>query len=522
MVKKLLLSLLLFSSPLWAGLQSERYFNNTGGLVDRYSPILVPSKNASDVQNIQFDQRGQLLKRRGYLKNNVTDLTSNSVTGIGYHQSTTGTTFMAVIVGTNVYTTGNTYGGTYTNVTGTITLTSSANNQAQFTSFKDFGVMCNESDTPIKIQSGSAFALVRAATTAKTCESFNNYLLFGNTAESGVTYGSRLRWSDVGDINTYPVNNYIDIEPDDGDSIIAIKRYQSTLYIFKKRSIYEAVLTGAAGAEAFVVRPVARGIGAWAKNSVQAIEAKGIVFLGSDGVYLFDGNNFDLISDQIQRKINGLNRSRYQYAVGAVYQTKHQYHLAVSNGVETSNQTVLVWDFIQESWSVYRGITANALASTEDSSGNILLFSGDTAGGVYKQDVGLVDQPAGANTSITSFYATPELTLGSPEIDKTYKYLYVFTNVTTTTTIVVDTAYNFTDSYQGTMTIAVGDTGAVWDSAIWNTDIWPGQATRVSRIELNKRAKSLRIKFSDNSGTDLGVLGWVVVYSLEDYRADSN
>lgn len=503
-------------------LQSERYFNNTGGLIDRYSPILVPSKNASSVQNIQLDTRGQLLKRKGYLNNNVTDLTSNSVTGLGYHQSGTGTSFFAAIVGTNVYTTGNTYGGTYTNVTGTITLTSASTNLAQFTSFKDFGVMCNDSDAPIKILSGSAFRIPNVSTGAKTCESFNNYLLLGNLSENNVTLGSRLRWSDLTDINTWPANNYIDIEPDDGDSIVAIKRYQTNLYVFKKKSIYEVVPTGGAGAEAFIVRPVVRGLGTWAKNSIKVIENQGVIFLGPDGIYAFDGNNFDLISDPIQTKINGLNRSRYQYSVAEVYIPKHQYWLATSYGTEASNNTILVWDYIQKAWTVYSGITANALAQAEDSNGNMLLFSGDTTGDIYKQDTGTVDKPNGVSTAISSFYATPELTLGSPEIDKTFKYLYVFSKISSTTTVIVDTAYNFSDAYQDSMSLTIGEIGAVWNTAVWNTDIWPGLSTKVSRIELNRHARSLRIKFSDSSSTDLGVLGWVVVYQLDDYRNDSN
>lgn len=511
---------LLIALPAQAAVQTQRYFNNTGGLIDRYSPILVPSKNASDIQNIQFDTRGQLLKRGGYILNNTTNLLATSVTGGGYLQSTTGTSFMAVVVGTNIFTTGNSFGGSYTNVTGTVTLTSSANNLAQFTRYKDFGVICNDSDTPIMVQNNSAFALVKAATIAKTCESYNNYLLIGNTKEAGTVYGSRFRWSDLGDINTWPANNYIDVEPDDGDSIVAIKRYQSNVYIFKKRSIYEAVITGGAGAEAFIYRPIARNIGAWAKNSVRVVETKGIAFLGADGVYLFDGNNFNFISDQIQTKLNGMNRARYQYAVADVYQPKHQYWIAMSYGTETTNQTILVWDYIQEAWSVYKGITANALIAAEDSSGNQLLFSGDTAGKVYKQDSGTHDEPAGVNTGITSFYATPELTLNAPEVSKTFKYLYIFSKVTSTTTITVERGYDFPNSYQDSSTISVGQTGVAWGHAIWGTDKWPGTSVSVSRIELNRRARSIRIKFTDSSSTNLGVLGWVIGYTMEDFRGD--
>lgn len=523
MFKRIILSLFIsfcIYKPGFAALQSDRFFDNTGGLVDRYSPILVPAKTASEIQNIYLDQRGQLLKRNGYLNNNTLEFNTpaSTITGGGYHQSTTGTSFMAVIVGTNIYTTQNTYGGSYTNVTGTATITASVSNLAQFTSFNDWGIICNETDAPVQVNFSTAYRIPNVSTGAKTCESFNNYVLIGNTSEEGVTYGSRFRWSDLNRENAWPANNYIDVEPNDGDSIVAIKKYGNNAYIFKKNSIYEAIITGGSGAEAFIIRPVARGIGAWAKNSVKAIENRGLVFLGQNGVYLFDGSNFDFISDPIQRKIDGLNRARYPYAVGAVYPPKNQYWLSVSDGVDTQNKTILVYDYIQQAWTVYTGIKANALMRVEDNSGNVLLFSGDYNGDVYKQDFGTADYPNGVQTAISALYASPNLYFGAPEIDKTFKYVYLFSKATSSATITMETAYNFQDGYLDTQSISIGAVGAVWGTAIWGTDTWPGTATQVQRIEINRQGKSIRFKFSDNSSTSLGVLGWVVVYDPQDYR----
>jgi hypothetical protein len=516
-MKKILIALLLCASPVFA-LQSDRFFDNTGGLVDRYSPILLPVKAASDIQNIDLDQRGQLLKRNGSDLNNSTNMTRSTVTGGGYHQSTTGTSFMAVVVGTNVWTTGNTYGGSYTNVTGTATLTASITNLAQMVSFNDFGVICNDLDAPIQLTASVAYRMPGVSTGAKTCESYNNYLLLGNLSEGGVTFGSRLRWSDVAVLNNWPANNYIDIEPSDGDSIVAIKRYQQNVYVFKKHSIYEVIQTGGLGAEAFIVRPIARGIGAWAKNSVKVVDNTGLFFLGQNGVYMFDGSNFDFISDPIQRKVDGLNRSRYPYAVAEVYPAKNQYWLSVSNGVDTKNKTTLVYDYIQKAWSVYTGIEANALIQTEDSNGNVLLFSGDYNGNIYKLDTGTRDEPGGVNTAIGASYTTPDLYFGSPETTKQFKYIYLFSKATTAATITVNIAYNFNDTYTDTKSLQIGSTGAVWGTAIWGTDLWPGTSTQVQRIEINRSARALRLRFSDNSTTRLGVLGWVVVYSPEDLR----
>ena len=517
-MKKLLLSLFLLASPSFAALQSERFIDNTGGLVDRYSPILLPTKSAKSIQNIHLDDRGQLVKRLGYDNDNTTDLTHSTVTGGGFHQSTTGTSFMAVVVGTGIYTTGTTYGGSYTLVNSTEVLTAGINNLAQFTSFNDWGVICNESDYPFQVSNSAAYRIPNVSTGAKTCESFNNYLLLGYTTEASTVYGSRLRWSDLGVLNTWPANNYIDIEPSDGDSIVAIKRYQSNLYVFKKRSIYEVIQTGGSGAEAFIVRPVARGIGAWAKNSVQVIENRGIVFLGQNGVYLFDGSNFDFISDPIQRKIDGLSRSRYAQAVAVVYPVRNQYWISVTDDADTQNKLILVWDYIQQAWSTYTGIHANALIQAEDNTNTIKIFSGDYNGDIYEQDTGTQDEPGGVSTNISCFYETPDLHLGSPEIDKTFKYVYVFSRATVEANVTMDIAYNYQGAFVDSKDLSVGSVAAVWGTAVWGTDVWPGTATQIHRIEINRKGKAIRLKFSENSTTQLGVLGWVVVYDLEDYR----
>lgn len=517
-MNKLLTALFLLASPVLAANQSDRFFDNTGGLVDRYSPILVPVKSASDIQNIHFDTRGQLLKRNGYDLNNTNSLTASTVTGAGYHQASVGSSFFTVIVGSNIYTTGNTFGGTYTNVTGTTTITAGIDNLAQYTDFKDMGVFCNDLNYPTRVTASAAFQITAASTIAKTCEGFNNYLVTGNTQEGSTVFSSRLRWSDLNDINTWPANNFIDIEPDDGDSIVAIKRYQNNLYILKKKSIYEAIITGGSGAEAFIVRPIARGIGAYSKMSVKAIENRGLVFLGQNGVYLFDGNDFTFISDPIQRKFDGLNRTRYTSAVGEVYPKMNQYWLAVSEGSASQNQTIFVWDYIQEAWSVYKGMNVNMLSQAEDSNGNILLFSGDYAGKVYKQDTGVSDEPNGVTTSVSAFYASSNISLGSPEIDKNFKYLYLYSKATTSSTITLDMAYNFSDTFTDSQTLDIGSTGAVWGTAVWGTDNWPGTSVQVQRIEINRTGKAIRLKFSNSSTTQLGILGWAIVYSLEDFN----
>lgn len=521
-MKKLSFVLLsLLSATLYAGqLQPSRSFENNGGLVDHISPVLVPDKSASDINNITMDDRGQLSKRAGYtLLNSTGAMTLNPLTGGGYHNAATGTSFFGVVVGTNVYRTGNTFAGSYTNVTGTVTLTSSASNLVQTTSINDQLVFCNESDKPFYLAStGNAVHISTPLFSgAKTCGTYGAYLVIGNTTESGTSYPSRVRWSSIQNTNDFPALNYIDVEPNDGDKIVSLISFDDSVYIFKKRSIHRMVITGLDGADAFIIRPVARNIGAWAKNSVRVIPNVGIAFLAQNTAYVLNDNGLEPIGDPIQRTFDAANRAQWGNAVAAVYPKRYQYWLAISTG--STNQEALVYDYVQKAWTIYTGMSLNALAQAEDSNGNNLLLSGDYTGNHYKQDTGTSDNPAGVARAINGSYTTGEITFGSPELTKNFKYLYIITQVDINTTLTVDAAYDYASDYEAAFSVDLGQAGALYGTAIYGTDIYPAGQYKTSRVELNRSARAVRLKFSNSSsGAIVGVIGWVIVYSNEDWR----
>jgi len=524
--KTLTAALLVFvSAAVFAGSQNsaQRYFDNSGGLIDRVSPFLIPEKSATSLNNITLDDRGQLSRRNPYnIINTTGTMGAFTVYGGGYHSATTGTSFVGVVVGTSVYRTGFNYGGTFTNVTSTVVVTNTAGNVAQTTNLNDNLIVCNELDKPFRLNASvDAVMLANAPAKAKTCAAYSNYLIFGNTTESSVAYPSRIRWSDFGSVEVYPANNYIDVEPNDGDSIVGIITYDSNVYIFKRRSIHQLIVTGSDGANAFVIRPVIRGLGAFAKGSIKAVPGQGIMFLGQNAVYSFNGETLTNVSDPIQRTIDGIGRSQYPNAVGGVYTKRNQYWLAVST-TSTTNAQVLVYDYLQQAWSIYSGMSPASLISGDDSTNNIVLLHGDYSGNVYRQDDASLtgDKPSNVATPLNVSYVTSELTLGAPEMTKEYKYLYVFLSVqASTTTVLVERSYDYSSAYESSATLDLGQIGAVYGAAIYGLDAYPSLQYKTIRIELNRSARSLRLRFSNSSSTtNLGVLGWVVIYRPEDWK----
>ncbi len=502
-----------------AQLQPARFIDNNGGLVDRYSTLAAPQNTASEIQNVMLDDRGQLSKRTAQdtIGSTTTAISTMAVTGIGYHGGSNG--FYTIVTGTSIWRTGNTLNGNYTSVIGTATLTGISTNLVQFTDFQDYAIGCSLSDPPFKLKaSGNAAKLIAVSTVAKTCAGFGNYLVLGNTTEGTTAFPSRVRWSDLNDPDIWPANNYIDVEPDDADGVISLIQFQGSVYIFKRRSVHQLIITGLAGAEAFITRPVARGLGAVSRMSVQVIDNVGIMFQGQNGIYLYDGSNITLVSDNIQRTFDGIASTRLVHTVGAVYRTRNQYWLAYSTS--STNTQVAVYDYIQNAWTVYAGIEANTIGSGEDSNGQPVLLTGSTAGFIHSQDTELnQDEKNGVSTPIESFYVTQDLHLDSPEVEKSFKYVYVFTITDSVTTVTVQAAYNLDPEYTDTYSIALEQSGVLWDSALWDTAIWPASVQRIFRKDLNRNGRTIRLRFSNTAENQkLGVLGWTIVYDAEDYK----
>lgn len=519
-----LVGLICLSISAWAigPLQSSSHFENKGGLIDHISPLLVPPNNATDLNNITMDDRGMLSTRMGYvIKNTTGALSTNAITGGGGNTYIDGHTDFIVVVGTNAFRTTNSFGGSFTNITAsTLSITNSAANIAQTTGFNNVLVFCNESDKPFYAPTtGNAVQISTGLFTgAKTCSTYGSYLVIGNTTESSVNFPNRVRWSNINDQNDFPANNYTDVEPNDGDKIVSMVTYDDSVYIFKHHSIYRMLITGLDGADAFLVRPVVRNIGAWAKNSVKVIPNVGIAFLAQNTAYVLNDSGLEPIGDPIQRTFDGISRAMWPRIVGEVYPKRYQYWLAISTNGST-NTEALVYDYIQKAWSVYSGMTINMLSTAESNTGQLLLISGDTSGNIYQQDSGTFDQPRNVTTAITSSYTTGDLTLGSPDFTKNFKYLYIFTQQSSTTSLTVDAAFDYSTSYEYSQDVTLGSVTAVYDTAIYDTDTYASSGNTVQRFEINRSARAIKLRFtSASTSAGISTIGWTLVFSNEDWR----
>ncbi len=419
LLKKLFLIPLLLITTLCFGADNPRLrvYPQSGtltfkGLDDTSSPPVVLDERASDIQNIKLDIDFSATKRYGYSlvdDNNILDIQDvdfAAVQGIYYAKLSTGTEYWVTIVGGRFYYDNNSLSWTF----GGQGLTTGKDYQYTWAIALDNIIGTNDQDPPIKWAGTGNYSnlsfsgLTYPVTDAKCVVWFKNYLIFGNTIENAVERPTRFRWGNIGFIETWSDNDYIDIDALGGQEINGFGILYDALYVFLTDSIYKISYVG--GDDIFNVSKVISGIGCIAKNSIQNVtlqnSQEGIIFLDKKGrVYIFNGTSAQEISPLIRATMSGLNQSRLPYAVSV--SNGKDYYLGVSNGSATKNDLLLDFQVEIGEWTKHTNIDTNCMAYGYDSNSDGRIYFGNYYNFVYKlDDSNSVNDVYGATGTIDS------------------------------------------------------------------------------------------------------------------------
>lgn len=363
------------------------------GLDTRSSTPTIEDSRATDLLNVKLSQGLNLKKRYGYSVINSTlddpDTNSPAITGIFDAEYST-TSFTLAFLGNRIKYDNS---GVWTRVPSSATLTDDQDNQTICVMALDNSICINNSDKPIAITSTptashlSFSGLSNPITKAKAVIWFRNYLIFGNTTENSTSRPTRFRWSNVGTINTYSDNDFVDIASLSGDEIIAFKELYGDLYIFMRKSIWKASLVG--GNDVFVFTKVIDGLGAISKLSVQTIvlpdDRLAVNFLSEDKrILMFNGIVVTDVGYRIQPTLDNLNEARLQYAVGLFDQ--FSYYLSVSDGGSSTNDIVYDLNIATMEWTKHDQIDANAMARVKESTSLIKTYFSNYEAFIYWLD----------------------------------------------------------------------------------------------------------------------------------------
>ena len=219
-----------------------------GGLNSTAGALELKENESSDLQNIDFDKFGSVVKRNGYTvlcsAGTADPVGSDGLWWYEYNAAGTPTRFAVNVTGGKLLKM-DALDGTWDDVTGYVTITSG--NHFDFVNAFNTLYATNGVDKPIYwAGTGTAgeMAVPSGLTTAKYTALFNNYLFLGNVTVSAVTYPTRIYWSTIRDAGTWESDQWIEIGMNDGQPITGLKVLQDRLVVYKQRAVYNLFFTG--------------------------------------------------------------------------------------------------------------------------------------------------------------------------------------------------------------------------------------------------------------------------------------
>lgn len=180
---------------------------------------------------------------------------------------------------------------------------------------------------------------------ARFMQAFGPYLVLAYILSGGDTFYSRVQWSDTGLPETWSGGNANSQDLlDDPEDITGLGLMGSYLTVHKSKSIYIGQLVS--GTEVIRFDRRATGIGAVAGATIQQIPSGQQIFLGSEGLHIFDGNNAPLIDAPIQDELRERLNPLYAYKSQAVsVRELDEYWVAVPLDSDTEPTTIYKYNW---------------------------------------------------------------------------------------------------------------------------------------------------------------------------------
>ena len=354
-----------------------------------------PLNAVSESINWNFDKIGSAIIRPGTTALGQ-QLTGNCLGLYEFRNSTGSNNQIISVFGTTVY-----YLATNT---WTSIRTVTTGKKARFTTFLNFAWMVNGTDATAIWDGvvGDGWVTTGNASGAPIGQFIENFRsrvwIAGNS-----TYPDRIYYSEIPTAATTPVvtwntdvstGNWIDISPQDGDTITGMKRSSDALLIFKKSHLYRVYSISETEPDPKI------NVGTWSNESI--VEAKdGIYFHSPTGFYQYTSSGLSEISRPIIDIVHAITLANWSTVCG--WSDDDHVYWAVGavayNGVSYSNMVVRYTNSTQV-WTHYNYPTQFLARSDYNDSSVINKLVGDNNGSILKTNTGTTDAGTPINYSL--------------------------------------------------------------------------------------------------------------------------
>jgi len=319
-------------------------------------------------------------------------------------------------------------------------------------------------------------------------------------------YPERLWFSDIGtDGIPRPdvfVDGYFkDVTSKYGDAITGLHAVPGALLVVKRNSIW--TLTGE-GVDTYSLRQGQDGVGCVAPRSLATYRG-GVIFLGADGVYSFDGVSAQRLSKAIEDVFKGLEESVVRVAAGVVY--GHRYFLSYPSGATPVNDSYVCLDLDTGRWSRGDALAASCFCVwTTEGDRRYMWFGHASNGHVYLADLGVYDD---VTDEIVSEVATQDLDMGVEDRYKEFRRAWIDAEALDPLTVSWELDGILAS---GTAQVLGDDVGDDWDDFDWDDGYWGGAMAGVTTFRFPPGTVGRKLKLK------IGHTGQVAPWKVSSLR----
>lgn len=179
----------------------------------------------------------------------------------------------------------------------------------------------------------------------------------------------RIRFSNAGTPTTFNTDDWLDLNPGDGERIRSIVTWREFVFIFKQTNawVYYGTSVDTTGGAVFEVRPIANIPAVFPGGMPVAVGRDGVYYLGRGGIYVTTGSTPRKISQALdpvfsslstQQSVSSPNPGKPDYTVPSrpyVYWADDRLYIAYATEDSFStNDRIAVWDQRLDEWMIWR------------------------------------------------------------------------------------------------------------------------------------------------------------------------
>ena len=193
------------------------------------------------------------------------------------------------------------------------------------------------------------------------------------------SYPSRIYYSEDASPDYFLSTAYFNIRPDDGDEITFAKTLLGILTISKNNTIQKLYTDGDTPSSDWAISDPYSYIGCQAPYTVQESPI-GIIYLGIDGLYKFNGQYSTLLSDVITPEIKNISTSNVGNSWGIFHKNTYYMTYTSGEGGLSTNDRVLVYDLLSNSYAIDK-LSINVFCAFNSGTDWGVLYSGSSTNG---------------------------------------------------------------------------------------------------------------------------------------------